>query len=685
MPHEVPRYPLHFFLFFANNFSMAQSIELYYILRGYALKIDSPVIEIRSFLEFLEKYASFRIQEQADWAKWTSDTEKKFWAELPPLVESNKCLLLSDTAQDRLFIPSFCLEKLRNIYLNSDKVADRPFPDEDILKVSIPNDQVLVINLSSDVELFFKEIAKGSPALPNAGGEGAETADAAPDIKKKDQSRAGVETEEYMIKLVFSEGYGSALVPSGLFPRRLLEAAFLKLRGYLLNRGNKDYILHKLSPYMPAREKYMRELMDQLIAQPTECFRNLESSGDSSSMFWTCFSSLIKTDIKNKSELLSEDLGAIQAAFLVDACNVFYKERDTKRKEREQALRNLDQHLERPPFYYTLDDIVKFTNDREILLLDIFSRQELEEHIKKRTTESEKNELPEWLILQGKKGERWYIKKNKYLPLCTKMLIGIRPNIKKEIVNRWIHLMKEFRKEPAMEKDEEFDRLLSAYTVNENPALVALLEDPKLYLVYSELQRAQVNIPAASRIFRDGRLLPMSVLYAFRRRDMVTDVKFLLPFWYSIPILANIIAFFKNRKNKKPQKKQNRERAANTAIASQGTEARTIQNSAREIVDAMVPQGLMLDEYLTDLEGRWSRILDKKARQNLVSDVRALLKDNLRYAVKIHKTKQLSQKSLGELADGLIDSSTTLQRLSSGQALRQYMQLYMAKLLISYR
>jgi hypothetical protein len=665
---------------------MAQSTDLYALLQGYSLKTNSPFIHINAFLDFVAKYASYRVHEQAGWAKWTSDTEKNFWADLPPLVEHNRCVLLSDSPEDRIYMPFFCLEKLREMYLNSDKMADILFPDEDLFHIIIPEGQVQVINLASEIETLYKEIEKNVPLpVPKAAGGEAETAAEPPLAAEKAEPPPPLETRETLIKIIFPENYGSVLIPSGLLPHRPLEAAFLKLRFFLQSHGNKDYILHKLNPYMPSREKYVREMLDQLLVQPTECFRNLEGSGDSSSLFWTCLCSLIKTDVRNKTDLLTEDVAAIQSAFLIDACNGFYKARDAKRKEVEAALRNLDQHLEHSPFYYTLDDIIKFTNDKEVPLLNIYSKHDLETHIKKRTTEGKKNELPDWLILQGGKGQRWYIKKNKYLPLCTKMLIGARPNIRKEIVNRWLRLMKEFRKEPAMEQDDEFDRLLAAYTVNENPALMDLLEDPKLLLVYSEQERSQTAIPPASRIFKAGKLLPMSSLYAFRRKDLVSDVKFLLPFWYSIPILANIIVFFKSRgKNKRRNKRRGRGND-DTPFESQGAEGRGIQGAAQSIVAAMVPQGSSMDEYLSELESRWSMVLDEEGRKNLVSDVRALLRDNLRYAVKIHKTTKISQESLGEIADTLIANTAALQRLGSKHALRLYIQLYMAKLLLNHR
>ncbi|MDR1252444.1 MAG: hypothetical protein LBK62_09795 [Treponema sp.] len=645
---------------------MSQSLDLYVILRRYALKHESPVININNFIRFLENYAATRVQEQPEWERWANDTEARFWTTLSVLVENEKCALLADAGEDQLYMPFYCMEKLREIYQNSEIMADRPFPDEEYLKIVLPEGQFWPVNLDADMGSFFEE--SDTSAESPGGGVAIEVPVA---------SHLG-----RLVKIIFPVPFGSALVPSLLIPHRLLEASFLKLRGYLQSHGNKVYILHKLDPYLPGREKPIRDMLDQLLLRPAECKRNLESSGDFSTLFWSYFCSLVKTDIEKKEDLLAEDLAAIQAAFIIEACNSFYKEREAFKKEKELALRNLDQRMDQPPFYYTLDEIIRFSNDKGISLLETYSNQDLEEHIKKRTTESKSNELPEWLIVQGRDSKRWYIKKNKYLPVCTRMLLDCRPHIRKGIIDRWVYVLKEFRKESAMEKDEDFEKLLAAHTMNFDPMLMILLEDPKLPLVYSELEHSHTNIPAASRFVKDGRLLPLSILYAFRRKDMFLDAKFLLPIWYSIPILVRIIAFFKNRGRKKQRGGQAAD-SANTSLEGTEQEKRAMQSTAQGLEAGLLPPGFTRDNYLSELEDRWSRVLDKQSRQALVSDVQALLRDNLRYTVKIYKTKQLSQESLGEMADTMISNTPALQRLGSRQTLRLYMQLYMIKLLIN--
>jgi hypothetical protein len=640
---------------------MVQITDLYPILRAYANKNNSPYIDIDPFLVFLETYAVRKASEQPEWSKWASETEVKFWSELSGLVENNKCALMADTAKGRIYMPFYCVDHLQEVYRNIDNAADYPFPDEVSLQISLPEDQFKIVNIETGMGTFF--------------GEEEDT------DEKEDLS----DSSKQIVKLIFPEDYGSALLLSPMIPRRLMEAAFLKIRHYLRSRGNREYVLHKLSPQLAGRERYLKESLDRVLIRPMDCLGTLENSGDFSFLFWAYFCSLIKNDIKKKEGKLSEDVAAIQAAYIIDVCNGFYKARASKKREKEIAFRNLELHMGKPPGYYTLEEIFKFTTDKGTPLTGLYTRKELEAYIKRKTTETVDGELPEWLILESKKGEHWYVKKEKYLPLCARMLIDTRPVIKKVISKRWMNLIKDFFTEPAMEKDADFDKLLAVYTALLNPALTAMLADQKLLWIYEKLEHSQNPIPPSSRIFRAGRLIPMNELYVIQRKDLIADAKIRLPFWYSIPILTAIMAFFKNlgKKKKKTTAKDNIE--VDEEIASEINVVKDIQDTARDIEAFLVPQGQTLDTYLAELETRWSRLLNEQARRNLIEDVKSLVRDNLRRIIHLHKKKRISREVLSEIASSLISHNSTLQSLGGQESLRLYLELYMVKRLINFK
>ncbi|GHV37323.1 hypothetical protein AGMMS49546_04740 [Spirochaetia bacterium] len=638
---------------------MIKTTDLYSILRAYANKYNSPYIEIEPFLTFLGKYAAHMVKDQPEWAKWQEDTGLKFWNEMSEYAEDGRCVLLTDTAEGRVYMPFFYVEKLKEIYKSIDENADIPFPSEDSFGITLPKDQLNVLNLEADLAPYFDKPAESF--LP-------------------------------IVKLMFPDTSGSALILAPMIPRRLMEAAIVKVRYYLGVHGNKEYAIHKLSPQLSGNEGFIREALDQVITRPLDYLNTIETSGESTWLLWTCFCNLVKNDIKRKNEKLAEDIAVLEAAYIIETCNGLYKLRAQKEREREVAFRALDQRMDQAPYYFSLEAITKFTNNKGVLLLSQYSNEELEACIKKKTTESVNNEAPEWLIILGRNDERWFIKKSKYLPLVNKMLWDVQSQARQDISDRWIKMIREFQHEPAMDSDTEFDKLLMYNMESLMPLLVHFLHDAKLLLVYEEFERTQGMIPPASRIFSNGKLLPASTLFRVKRRDLLMDAKLSLPFWYSVPVLSSIIAFFsKLGKKKKPKQTTRKNMQSDIDFeevenAAEKNPTKALVNAAREIQAVLVPEGKSLDEYLEELEGRWGRlILKKEERQNMISDMRSLIRDHLRQILRIRKNKKITRQALEDTAAGIIAGHPALKNLGGKDALQLYMELYMVKQLLTIK
>ena len=86
---------------------MPQS-DLYSLLKGYTLKVKSPYVNIREFLDFIEKYAQRMPSGEEDWNKWKINAKDAFWEEITALSESGQCVLLLDKKSERVFIPAYC-------------------------------------------------------------------------------------------------------------------------------------------------------------------------------------------------------------------------------------------------------------------------------------------------------------------------------------------------------------------------------------------------------------------------------------------------------------------------------------------------------------------------------------------------------------------------------------------------
>jgi hypothetical protein len=287
-------------------------------------------------------------------------------------------------------------------------------------------------------------------------------------------------------------------------------------------------------------------------------------------------------------------------------------------------------------------------------------------------------------VINGK-GIQWYLKKDKYLAICVKMLIAAQPLIKKAVTKRWTDMLRDFQKEPSMESDFDFEKLLNSYTAQFSPELPVLLGDQKLLWVYEEMEHTQLVFQPSLRIFKSGKRLPFSSLYSIHRKGVLADAKILLPFWYYFPILSAIAALFAKLKRGKV-KNQPVESIENKKVPKgKAKTVKELRGIADIIQSELVPQGQTTESYLEDLESRWNRLIDEDSRHNLTADVQSLVRDNIRKMIRYQKTNNISRERIREASFIIVNGTSAFLKLGDQDSLCRYIELYMAKMLLKIK
>jgi hypothetical protein len=627
---------------------MAQS-DLYSLLKGYAVSTKSVTVAIKPFLSFVSQYAVKKQHELPELGRWIGNTEAEFKTELAYLVENGKCHILADSKDGNIFLPEFCREVIKSAYQNPDKHGGIPFLSPAKMNLKIPVGYARAVALLSDLESFFKQ-----------------------------DNSANINPDD-IINLQFPQDYGNTLMLASMLPRKLTELALVKIQYFLSNGHNMAHIINSLNIQLKDKEIALKECIDRIIYRPLECINDMERFDDFVYLFWVHFCALVKKDIKARNEIRDQDLAVLQSVYVIETCGSLYRSAVVKKKEIDAAYARLEELMDFPPYRYTLGDIIKFTNDKGIPLLTFYSQKDLETYIRRKITESKEGALPAWTSIQGAMDERWYLKKEQYLPVCVKMLGEVQPQVKAALVKRWTRLIKDYLSEPSMEKDPEYERLLKKLTNNANPIFQTILDNPKLLWAYEELERNLGTVPQDMRLFNRGTLLPFYVLYSLRRKDVIAEIKSELPIWYSNPVLMAFIKFFKGfGRKKRPQSREE----GDEKPAAAGKKSDKMQSSALRLKSDIVPEGKTVDEYIALLEERWCSLRDDDTRENLIVGVKALLKDNLRKNIRLKKLTSIKRGDLREIADYLISKNSTLVKLKDQESLRTYMELYMLKLLL---
>ncbi|MCL1928996.1 MAG: hypothetical protein FWG07_09445 [Treponema sp.] len=626
---------------------MPQRTDLYTVLNSYARKNNSPKIDMETFIAFLEKYSKRICEEKPEWTKWTEETGTRVWMDINRLVEDGKANIHNDETGSWVYLSHYFVEQIKDAYRNPDKESDIPFPDEISLNIEIPPEQIKSMDASAALPHFLEQPQK--EWLP-------------------------------MIKLVFPNDRGIALLAAPMIPNTLLEFSVLKIRGYLNRRGNKDFIQRKLSPRLTSKENYLQETIDKIMLRPADCLNDIKAGREISYSFWAHFCNLVKNDLNQKKELLSEELGALQSIYIIEVCSSFFKNKAVKTRETELAFKNFELEMEKPPYYFSRETIAKFKDNKGVPLLGVYTQDGLDAYIKKRVSDPvTPKELPDLLFFYTEDKQAWLIKKTKLLPLCARLLTEARPVIIKTISRRWKKMFKEFIRENAMDDDREFERLVSSYVEENAPMLKALLKDKRLYLIHEEMQTGGKEIHESSRFFQKNELLPLHILLLIKRKQLLSDIKLLMPFWYTMPVISNIVAFFTNLGKKK--KKLSLEEKS-TGKKETEDPLKELRKNAAESIVKLIPPGKNIDSCLDDLASRWGLLINKQAKANLVEDVNSLIRDKLRQLLRIHKHRAVSTNTLDNLTNTIMDTKGLL-KISEQNNLFQYIKLYIAKLLIN--
>ncbi|MDR2052041.1 MAG: hypothetical protein LBP80_01380 [Treponema sp.] len=630
---------------------MAQRTDLYTILLSYANKRHSPLIDVYGFIAFIEKYAKHYVHERPEWEKWTSDVSTKFWAELSPLVEGGKCRLLNSGTNGQVLILDFYFEAVNKAYENPEANVDLPFPDEQTLGISVPDDQIRVLNISLDMGDYMEHPQQSDMPL---------------------------------IKIVFPESLGSALVLASYIPRRILEISVLKASGFLKIEHNTKYFFSRLVTQFPGKATLLRDILAQIEIKPKECFTHIEAAGEFACLFWPAFCSLIRLELKKKNEFTAMDISMLQATLIIDFFVGYYRLITSRKKEREMAMREIELRIERPPYAFTLKDIMKFSNATGRSLTDFYEQKELDEFLKSKSSFDGAGEagrqLPPLLIFHNRFDEQIFVSKSKVFPMITRMLGETRPQVKKAISNRWSKLVRNFVSEPAMENDRDFEKLVAQYTSQLAPALMTVLDDKKLFLLQEELTASQGGIDSNKVYQANGTHTPLPSLLMINRKDLLIDVKIMLPFWYSLPVVSSIIAFFKrlgsgkNKKNKTSQEKE-------PPTAHPATPAQDMKRVALDYQMQAVPAGKNMEDYFREMENSWRKVMDPEAKKQLVLDVHSQIKRKLKPILDARGNRKITTQSIDEMADSIIMVSPALTDLNNSEKLHNYVALYIAKLL----
>ncbi len=621
------------------------------ILNFFASKQNNALINYAEFCEYVKRYAQHHLEDQPELLPYITNLNESLHKELTKLTEEKKVIvILADTDRKAIVVISHLIDNYTKRYKEIENNQAIPFPMVTDLPKQVPTD---VFEKQSVNDILYKLFEK--PAVEN----------------------------HILYGLHFPRDLPIVLYPSSLPVLNFVDIAIGKIRHMLRKEEFHDYFLKKMRISNPGKELSAKNFFTQIVTKPTDTLESLKNSADAF-YFWNQLCYFIRQDYEKVKDYTQEDISILQAIQITEIAITYFKTKVQQDQQRANALKALEQILAKPPYYFNNDAISRFVDSRGIPLLGQYSEQDLHDWLHNATTSLDKNNLPSLLVFKLESEQRFFIYKNKVIPLIVRLASDARDAIGGILVKEWYALLKDYETIIAAKDQKAFEQRLEEAVRVHSPVLNALLTSNFLPLVHYETRSSQEPVSEKINLFINGKLIPYSELLMLNRQELLTDAKILLPFWYTVPVLSWIIAllFKKPKKKTKPVNKLQAKSSLDEEENSdkQKTSAKKeLKNAAIEIEKKLVPAGSTLEEELKSNLQVWNKLLNKQSREHLTEDVNSLIRDYVRKIIRTIRSSSFTSDRIKELSQTLINTPSLL-KIRDRKELDTYVQLYIIQL-----
>ena len=632
---------------------MATSVNLSSILRNFATKQESPFVYIRDFCDYIKKYTAKNLEQQPNLVQYIEISESSLTKELEELASKHEVYLTTQGGKPVVIVITYYSVLYANRFKDIVSNITVPFPCVTDLPKQLPVEAIEKTDASEIIPKLQQEQDVKSPVL---------------------------------YCMMMPRDIPAILFPACVPVQFLTRAAMAKIRHMLKKDEYHDYFQKKLRNANPTKEIGSQTFYTRFLQHPDNADQTFDFNGDAF-YFWSQLCYFIRIDFEKIKDRTIEDINVLQALSICEIWMMSLKEKANAQQVREDALRELEAALARPPFFYSMDSILKIRDSKGALLYGQYNEDDLKEFLQKLTTESENNELPKILVFKVETGARYFIYKQRVFQLVVRLANEAHDTIEKDLTDKWFNSLSEYSKLPEMKDKKAFETVLKDEVRTLSPVLWSLLNANFLTMLNYENDHSEnAN---SFHIFSNGKLLPYSELLMLSNSSILSTAKIMLPFWHTIPILSWIMSMINSKKNeKKPRKKAIKEFSADdipddTPKQSPGryvNKKEAVIEAARNVADELVPSGSTIDRELDSYLKLWNKMITKEAHASLTEDVNSLIRDYTRKVMRTISASTFTVDRVRTLAETLV-KTPNMQKIKENDALTMYVELYILRLL----
>ncbi len=638
---------------------MSTEADVLKILQMHVRRNQNPRTSFTALLAFTYKYLEKFGDDNSGLEDLDDNTENILAARLIALEEAGRCSLqYADGKVVAIHYPEYYALLILREYKKIEDRPDHPFPTEDTIGVEIPSDSITPVDVKSDFIDLLSTVS---------------------DKKTR------------VFRLLFPDEIKSLLVTGELVPRRIIEFCVQKIRVYLRSEKNASYVRSKLQPVFRQKEATLQGFLNTTLTTPGDAVSAILSPTELSFLFWTQLSSVIIKELGQKKDKLLEEHSYCQAAYLLGYYNVFFKSSAQKERDTEMTLKTLENTLRKPPYAYTVSQILAFTDNKGVPLSKKVPNDEITRYLQKRIASPDKESLPDIVNVRAPGNREYFVAREALLPLLLNKIQEASDELSHSYAQAWYAALRQDQKYKMMDDDQAFEAHVERTTAEQFPLLRGLLRYDLVYLAAKEANLSRDALENVNRLFdaKKNTLAPLTSVLRLDRARIYSDARLMLPFWQAVPIISTLVKVFKRLFLGIRREKLVDESDDDPGTSEQGERGKAVTSKARinafkdavrDVQKQYVGDNRTVDETLAELIERWNNLLDPTAKANLVEDVNSLARDFLR-KMRVGTRLVPPDKERIEYLGRKLSEAEAFERLRDKESLQRYLELYMLKVL----
>ena len=625
------------------------------ILEVYVRKSHNARLSFGNFLHFVTRYVERYEHEQPEIGALRTETRQQVASALLELEQAGHAKLERENDRIQLiFYVGYYIKAIEKAYKDVLDDPGRPFPSEDQLGVQIPDS---LIQVSEVTQAFVKLLAESSDRVPS------------------------------VIRMNFPGSIRSVLTLSNLVREDMLQISFRKVRRYLRHERNADYVRSKLLSTFPGRELLVKEQLKEILTLPDKAIATLTQPNDFTFHLWTQISSTVIKDYRQKNELIGEDHGFLQSAYMIGYYAVFFKREVQRGRDKEASFRTIEHQIRKQPYFFEAQQLYAFKDDKGIPLTKKCSRSDIGARLNELMRADDENSLPELYKVKLNDGRELYIHRSNILPLVLQPIPDIAAEARQYFLDTWTELLRENEKTRDMLEDEYFEKALKQFVEDRKPRWMSLLNPGAIYLAGQTEKHPDAGTSVEEILdLKNRRIRPLPDVLGMSRAELLRDARLSLPFWMVVPLVSGLVRFFlrlftgKGSSKEKRAKEHERAEAHAASIGREGGSGVKYQKEVREVQAEFLDEGRSVEESLKSLAEKWNPLLDAQAKANLVEDVNSLARDFLRRMKTGFRKHPPTAERIREMSSTLSENDA-FGEIRRKAYLEQYLALYMLQVL----